>query len=240
MMTVQEMSRHTGVSVRTLHHYDAIGLLKPARVTEAGYRLYDAESVRRLQSILLLRELDFPLREIGKILENTAGCAAEALEEQIGLLEEKRRRLDRIIAQARRMQKEGMDMMDLGAFDKTEFEKQQAEAREKWGRTAAWAEYEKKPRGNMQAAGDVLMEHFRRIGELRHLSPESAEIQEQISLLQSCITENFYTCTPEILRGLGQMYTADERFRRNIDSAGGEGTADLVSRAIDIFCAEKE
>ena len=69
MKTVKQVSQVSGVSVRTLHHYDAIGLLKPTRVTEAGYRLYDDAALERLQSILLFRELQFPLKEIGRILD---------------------------------------------------------------------------------------------------------------------------------------------------------------------------
>ena len=70
MKTVHEVSRISGVSVRTLHHYDAIGLLKPTAVTEAGYRLYDDAALARLQDILLFRELEFPLKEIKAILDH--------------------------------------------------------------------------------------------------------------------------------------------------------------------------
>lgn len=70
MKTVHEVSRISGVSVRTLHHYDAIGLLKPTAVTEAGYRLYDDAALAKLQNILLYRELEFPLKEIKAILDH--------------------------------------------------------------------------------------------------------------------------------------------------------------------------
>ena len=72
MKTVKEVSRLTGVSIRTLHHYDAIGLLKPTQVTEAGYRLYDDAALQRLQNILLFRELQFPLKEIKAFLDREA------------------------------------------------------------------------------------------------------------------------------------------------------------------------
>ena len=107
MKTVKEVSRVTGVSVRALHHYDAIGLLKPTRVTEAGYRLYDEEALRRLHSILLFRELGFALKDIRNILDSPDFDPMEALERQIGLLELQRQRLDRIIAHARKIQKTG-------------------------------------------------------------------------------------------------------------------------------------
>ena len=70
MQTVNEVSKQTGVSVRTLHHYDAIDLLKPAKITKAGYRLYDDAALHRLQSILLFRELEFSLKDIKKILDS--------------------------------------------------------------------------------------------------------------------------------------------------------------------------
>ena len=94
MKTVKEVSRLTGVSVRALHHYDAIGLLKPTRVTEAGYRLYDEESLQRLQTILLFRELQFPLKEIKEILDSPGFDPIPALEQQIKMLELQRRHLD--------------------------------------------------------------------------------------------------------------------------------------------------
>ncbi len=87
MWTVKQVSRITGVSVRTLHHYNAIGLLRPAKVTDAGYRLYDDAALRRLQNILLFRELQFPLREIKAILDSPNFDPAATLEQQIQLLE---------------------------------------------------------------------------------------------------------------------------------------------------------
>ncbi|MBQ2776576.1 MAG: MerR family transcriptional regulator, partial [Peptococcaceae bacterium] len=87
MKTVKEVSNLTGVSVRTLHHYDAIGLLKPTELTEAGYRLYDDTALERLQMILLFRELQFPLKDIKVILDNPAFNQTEALSQQIALLE---------------------------------------------------------------------------------------------------------------------------------------------------------
>ena len=87
MRTVHEVSRLTGVSVRTLHHYDAIGLLKPAHVTQAGYRLYDDAALRRLQSILLFRELQFPLKQIKAILDSPGFDRKEALRQQLEMLQ---------------------------------------------------------------------------------------------------------------------------------------------------------
>ena len=104
MRTVKEVSQMTGVSIRTLHHYHAIGLLIPTRITEAGYRLYDDEALRKLQQILLLRELQFELKDIKTILDNPHYDPLNALEEQIRLLTLQRARLDQVIAHAKKIQ----------------------------------------------------------------------------------------------------------------------------------------
>ena len=122
MKTVKEVSLLTGVSVRTLHHYDAIGLLKPTRVTEAGYRLYDDTALRRLQTILLFRQLQFPLKEIRDILDSPGFDPMEALTQQIHLLELQRKHLDNLISHARKIQTTGVFSMDFSTFDTTELD----------------------------------------------------------------------------------------------------------------------
>lgn len=236
MKTVHEVSELTGVSVRTLHHYDAVGLLKPTAVTEAGYRLYDDAAIARLQSILLFRELEFPLKSIKAILDSPEFDARAAMLEQIKLLELRREQIDRLILLARETIETGEINMDFSAFDKSKFERYAAEAKQKWGGTAQYAEYDKKPQGEKLAAADALMAKFAEIGALRALSPDSAEAQSAVRELQSFITEHFYTCTDEVLAGLGLMYTADERFKSNIDSACGSGTAEFFGKAIEIYC----
>ena len=236
MRTVTEVSWLTGVSVRTLHHYDAIGLLKPTEVTEAGYRLYDDEALRRLQSILLFRELQFPLREIKAILDDPGYDPAEALAQQIKLLELQKRRMEDLIRLAREIQKRGDGYMEFHVFDKSELEQYKAEAKQRWGNTQAYQEYERKA---PDRSGDELMALFAEIGTLRHLPPDSREARKAVMGLQRFITEHYYTCTPEILAGLGQMYVGDERFRQNIDRAGGDGTAEFVRQAIAAYCAGK-
>lgn len=241
--TVAEVSRMAGVSIRALHHYDAIGLLKPARLTGAGYRLYDEASLRRLQSILLLRELEFPLREIARLLATPGFDPYEALEEQIRLLQLRLDHTRRLIDLARNLQQGGNTIMptDFTAFDKTEQEQYAKEAQKRWGETAAWKEYEQKqkaaPAGGMEAAGQQLLALLAGLGGCRAEGPESAAAQQKVAQLQAFITAHYYTCTDEILAGLGQMYTADERMRKNIDAAGGEGTAAFAQKAIEAWCA---
>ena len=227
MRTVKEVSKITGVSVRTLHHYDAIGLLKPTKVTEAGYRMYDDTALSRLQNILLFRELQFPLKEIKAILDSPDFDSSEAIAQQIMF--------------AREIQNKGVTTMKFDVFDKNEIEKYKAEVKEKWGNTKAYQEYRQKDiAGNEDRYGKIaneLMTMFSELGELKHLTPDSDEVQKKISVLQKFITDHYYVCTNEILGGLGNMYLSDERFKKNIDRAGGDGTAAFVSQAISAYCS---
>lgn len=241
MRTVNEVSKITGVSVRTLHHYDAIGLLKPAKVTGASYRLYDDMAISRLQSILLFRELQFSLKEIKEILDSPNYDPAQALDEQIRLLELQYRRMGELIDFARDIQKKGVKRMEFQMFDKSEIEQYKKEIKEKWGDTKAYHEFEEKEKSGMDFDKNTekLMLIFSEIGALGHLSPADSKVQEKIHILQNFMTENYYTCTNEILEGLGQMYREDERFRQTIDRAGGDGTAEFVGKAILIYCNGK-
>ena len=245
MRTVHEVSGLTGVSVRTLHHYDAIGLLKPARVTQAGYRLYDEAALQRLQSILLFRELQFPLKQIKAILDSPGFDRREALQQQLEMLRLQRKRLDALIDLARETIETGGETMDFSAFDRAELDRYAAEAKEKWGATDAYRESAEKAaqraadgRGE-EALAAGMMQLFAQMGGLRATPPDSDAAQEAVQKLQAFITEHYYNCTPQILAGLGQMYTADERFRANIDAAGGEGTAAFAGKAIEVYCKNK-
>ena len=137
-MSVHEVARLTGVTARTLHYYDEIGLLKPARVTEAGYRLYDDAALSRLQNILLFRELQFPLKEIRAILDSPDFDPSEAIAQQIRLLELQYRRLGELIAFTRTLQKKGVTTMNFDVFDRSEIEAYEAEVRAKWCNTKAY------------------------------------------------------------------------------------------------------
>ena len=240
MKTVKQVSQVSGVSVRTLHHYDAIGLLKPTRVTEAGYRLYDDTALERLQSILLFRELQFPLKEIGRILDTPGFDRQAALNDQIHLLELQREHIDRLLTDAREMQKNGGKIMSFSVFDKKQQEAFAAEAKQRWGSTDAYRESQTKTAGKseeqLRQDGSDLMAFFARLGGLKSGDPNGDGAQSVVAELQQFITEHYYNCTKQILSGLGQMYVADERFKANIDSAGGAGTAEFAAKAIEIFC----
>ena len=121
----------------------------------------------------------------------------------------------------------------------------EAEARERWGNTQAYVEHTEKTKGytpdKWKEANDGLMNIFAEFAALKNSGFEanSEEVQALVVKLQKYITDNYYTCTDEILSGLGQMYVNDERFKKNIDKAGGEGTAEFVNQAIIVYCNYK-
>ncbi len=118
------------------------------------------------------------------------------------------------------------------------------EAMERYGKTDAWREYvEKSSRRTAKesnAAAEGLMKIFESLGKLKELSPGDPAVQSEIGRLKQYITDNYYTCTDEILAGLGEAYSADERFKKNIDRAGGQGTAELATEAIRVFCMKTQ
>ncbi|MDE6905084.1 MAG: MerR family transcriptional regulator, partial [Lachnospiraceae bacterium] len=236
LMSVHEVAKLTGITARTLHYYDKIGLLKPTKVTEAGYRRYDDTALSRLQNILLFRELEFPLKEIKAILDSPNFDPSEVIAQQIELLELQYKHIGKLITLTREIQKKGAKVMNFDIFDKSEIEKFQEEVKEKWGNTKAYQEYKQKDIAlngdNYSKSSNELMTIFSELGELKHLTPNSDEVQKKISALQKYITDNYYVCTDEILCELGEMYVCDERFKNNIDKAGGDGTADFVKQAI--------
>ena len=243
MRTVHEVSKLTGVSIRTLQYYDRIGLLHPADYTEAGYRLYDDAALETLQQILLFRELDFPLKDIRRILQSPSFDRQKALDQQIGLLELKKERLDNLIALARGIKTTGVNAtMDFSAFDTKKMDEFAAKAKEAWGDTPAWQEYERKSQGRsgkeQMELNQQMMEIFGEFGAIRNTDPASGKAQALVRKLQDFISDHYYTCTKQILSGLGQMYAAGGEMTANIDRAGGEGTASFASRSIRVFCAE--
>ncbi|EFM28644.1 MerR family transcriptional regulator [Streptococcus gallolyticus] len=218
MKTVKEMSQISGISVRTLHYYDQIGLLTPSFIGENGYRFYDMDAFERLQEILLFRELEFPLKKIKEILSDPSYDKEEALCEQIKWLELKKEHLEKVICHAKSLQENGGNMMTFTAYDKSELEAYQA--------------FEKNPQTDFSVITEEMAAIMRDFAKLKEHSLSDSKVQKQVETLQSYISEHFYPCDMEILSGLGQMYIADNRFTAFIDKAAGQGTASFVSSAI--------
>ena len=242
-MSVKEFAELTGVSVRTLHYYDEINLLKPAEIDKNnGYRFYDKTVLERMQEILFYRELDFPLKSICEILSSPDYDKQKALSEQKKLLILKKERLERIISAIDNAEESEVVMKALNNNDYEAARKQyEAEAKERWGKTEAYKEHTDKTKNyskdKWQSVTDGLDSIFGEFAECMKggSTPDSEAAKALAEKLQKHITDNFYTCTNEILLGLGQMYVCDERFTQNIDKHG-VGTAEFVNKAIIEYC----
>lgn len=226
MMTVNEVSRLTGVSIRALHYYDQIGLLPAAGHTDSGYRLYDDTALERLQ----------------RILSNSAFDREKALEQQIELLKLKRQHIEDLIALAEKTQTTGGTIMDFTAFDTQKIKDYAAPAKQQWGATPEYKEFEQKTalktEKEVSAMGGQLMEIIAAFGKMQSMDPAAPAVQAQVKKLQDFISTHYYTCSKMILNQLGQMYAAGGAFTENINAAGGPGTAEFAQEAIAIYCNE--
>ena len=240
MMTVNEVSKLTGVSIRTLQYYDKIGLLKPTGYTESGYRLYDDTALEMLQQILLFKELEFPLKEIKEIISRPDFDRNKALKQQIKLLTMKKEHLENLIDFARGIQFIGVKTMDFSVFDTKKIDEYAEQAKEQWGKTPEYKEFEQKSQNRSKEEEQVIMNKFMQLfadfGKLKESKPDSADVQSQVQKLKDYITENFYKCSNEILLSLGEMYVGGGEFTTNIDRVGGTGTAEFTAAAIRIYC----
>ena len=235
-MQIKEFAQQIGVSVRTLHYYDEIGLLKPSEVdAQNGYRFYDERSLERMQEILFYRELDFSLKTIAQILSSPDYDKQQALTRQRKLLLAKKERLERLIDALDSLEKGEVFMKPNNEYEDLK-NKYAEEVRQRWGSTDAYKESQQRNTDFSQAASllDAVFEEFAEL-DRSGISPDDEAAKIQVERLQQCITDNFYTCKNEILAGLGQMYAADVRFKNYIDKHG-EGTAEFVSQCIKSYC----
>ena len=241
MMTVNEVSKMTGVSVRTLQYYDKIGLLMPAAYTESGYRMYNEATLERLQHILLFKELQFSLKEIKKILNSSDFERNRALEQQIELLTMRKEHLENLILFDRGIYGLGVRYMDFSVFDTKKMDEYAKQAKEVWGKTEAYKEFEEKQKNysekDNQKINVELMNLFVEFGKMKEVDARNDEVQKQVKKLQDFITEHFYNCTDKILAGLGKMYSGGGSITENINDAVGEGCAEFVAKAIEIYCS---
>lgn len=246
---VKEVADMAGVSVRTLHHYDQIGILKPDSVTDAGYRLYTDKDIERLQQILFFKELDFNLQEIKTILQNPDFDRVDALKTHKELLVEKKNRLEKIIKSVENTldsieggvkmdKKEMFEPFDMREIEKHK-EKYAEETKKKYGNSEAYKESEKRTAKYTKSDWSNIMSRFdeiyKKIAALMDKGIYDLEVQAAVGEWRQYITDNFYDCTPEIFRGLGQLYVADERFTQNIDKYKS-GLAKFLSEAIEVYC----
>ena len=239
MKTVKEVAKQTGVSVRTLHHYDAIGLLKPTAVTSAGYRLYDDAALERLYMILVFRELDLSLTEIAMILNAPDYDRNRVLETQINLMQERIGKLQNRIALAKGILTIGVKNMDFENFDSKKIDEYSVQAKALYGKTDVYREYQQKSQNRTASQekdlGGRVMDFFVRLGQMRPCAPDCEAALNWAKELQAFFTEHYYNCTPQILSYLADSYAGGGSMNENIDKAGGSGTGAFAKEVIDAY-----
>lgn len=250
LLTVHEVAELTGTTVRTLHYYDEIGLLKPSIVTDARYRLYTQNDLSRLQEILFFREVGFGLKDVKKLLEAANYSREEALENHLQILEAKRERIDALIDLVNK-EIAGATDYSFAAFSNSKILDLQEQYREemiqRWGDTESYKEYQeifsKRSRKKQQEAFDSLLnksqEVFERLAMYEKKNPASGEVQAVVKEWQEYISENFYQCDNQMLTYLGALYVNDERFSAFINRFGSNNLAEYFSKAIKIYCSKQ-
>jgi MerR family transcriptional regulator, thiopeptide resistance regulator len=250
-VNVGEVAALAGVTVRTLHHYDRIGLLSPSGRTAAGYRRYSPADLDRLHQVLVYRELGFPLEEVATLLDDPDADPAEHLRRQHRLLND---RLERTRAMVAALEKEmearamGMSLPPeerfevFGEHDPAQYE---AEAEERWGDTEAWAESQRRTRGYskedwLRVKAEMEDIGARWVAALRSgAPPDSEEAMDVAELNRQHISRAFYECSPEMHAALGRMYVEDPRFTETYERMA-PGLAQYVSTAVQANAARQE
>jgi MerR family transcriptional regulator, thiopeptide resistance regulator len=248
--TVSQVADVAGVSVRTLHHYDRIGLLTPSDRTSAGYRLYTPQDLERLQQVLLFKELGFGLDDIRRIMNEPGFDRIEALAAQRTLLQMKSQRIGDMLgavekaldAAEKGIAMDEKDMFEVfGDFDPKQYED---EARERWGQTEAYkesarrvAKMTKEDWIRIKAEGEAIEAGLAQaMAEGKPV--DDPEVQALVERHWSQIDSNFYPCSLEVYEGLADMYVADPRFTAHYDERA-EGLAAYVHDAMKAWVASR-
>jgi DNA-binding transcriptional MerR regulator len=241
--SVGEVARIAKVTVRTLHHYDRIGLLSPSGRTPAGYRLYRERDLDRLQQILFYRALEFSLDEVAAILDDPQSSPRDHLRRQHALLKERIRQLEELAEAVEHAMEADKMGIQLNPEEKFELfgpdydESWEQEAEQRWGDTDAWREsqrrtgsYTKEDWQRIQVEAAALNERMGaavRAGE----APDSEAAMDLAEEHRRHICDNFYDCTYKIHRGLATLYTGDPRFTENLEKVA-PGLAGWLHAAI--------
>ena len=245
--TVKAVADMAGISIRALYHYDAIGLLKPSGSSLAGYRQYGEADLERLQEVLFFRELGFSLQEIKEMVDNPSYDRRQALALHRDLLLEKRKRLDdllRNVGQTLDSMERGRDMATaelFGGLDEAKLEEYRKEAKERWGSVVddSYRRYNSYTKAQKDAMWSDISSIYTGIAAKMDRDPGSPEVQELVGRWYRVINEKFYTCTPEVFRGLGEMYVQDQRFTDNIDKVK-PGLARYLKEAMGLYADKLE
>lgn len=247
--TVGEVARISGVSVRTLHHYDEIGLLRPAARSAGGHRLYDRAGLLRLQQILLHRTLGFGLEETRAALDDArfdrrAALIAQraAVSQRIAENQALLRGIDRALALLHRSTWKDSDMRNIfDGFDPSVYE---TEADERWGDTVLWTEATRRAASYARADWSRFEEENHAIlSELAALlsggtQPDAEDVQVQVAAYCDMTSKWFYPCDDAQIGRLAELYASDERYRANFERHG-EGLSEYVIKAFRVYSRKK-
>lgn len=231
MRTIGEVAELAGVTVRTLHHYDELGLLCPSERSDAGYRLYSYEDLGRLQEILIWRQLGFSLVEIGSLMDDPEYDRLSALEHQRDLVRGEIERLGALAAAveaAIAAHRNGTRVKETSMFEGFDPSEYEDEARERWGHTEAYQESARRARAygeaewsQIRAEAEAIVREL--VALMRAGEPATGEAARALAERhREHISRWFYPCSLSMHRGLAEMYVTDERFRRSYEreSAG--------------------
>lgn len=246
---VKEVAEMAGIAVRALHYYDHIGLLKPESVSPAGYRLYSKRDLERLQQVLFYKELGFSLHEIKRVIDEPGFDRIQALMQHKSLLLEKAKRLERLIETVgktidsiRGGQRMDMEEM-LGAFDMSEIERHKQKyaeiTKQRYGHSDTYKECVSKTSKYTEGDWATIIKRgnqiYVKIASLMDTGPTDPRVQEAIAEWRQHITDNFYDCSLEVFRGLGDLYVEDERFTASIDGIK-PGLSAFLRDAMHAYC----
>jgi MerR family transcriptional regulator, thiopeptide resistance regulator len=249
-VNVGEVAALAGVTVRTLHHYDRIGLLSPSGRTRAGYRQYSPADLDRLHQVLLYRELGFSLEEVATLLDDPSADPTEHLRRQHRLLLDRLERTQAVVAAVEKeMEARAMGISLTPAerfevFGEHDPVRYDAEVRERWGRTEAYAESQRRTRGYtkedwLRAKAEQEEIGTRFVEAMRSGAPaDSEQAMDVAEAHRQSISRNFYDCSPEVHAGLGRMYVEDERFTATYEAMAA-GLARYVSTAVQANAARQ-
>jgi len=246
--TVSQLAEMAGVSVRTLHHYDHVKLLKPSSRTEAGYRLYGPAELLRLQQILFFKELDLPLHEIRQVLDDPAFDPVQALQNHRRLLQGRAARLTRLLRTIdktiHKLAEEDTEMKDeelYEGFTQEQIARYKREARERYDPKLV-QESERRVRNmsrtqwnDLKAEGETVT---RALAALMDKAPGHLEVQQLIAR-HYAMMEQFYPVSAEIYRGLGQLYVEHKEFRAHYERYR-PGLADFMAHYAEHTLAGEE
>lgn len=244
--TVKAVADLAGISIRTLHHYDEIGLLKPAELSAAGYRLYSQQDLERLQQVLFFRELGLSLHEIQAILDSPGFDRKQALLDHRKLLQERQRRLERLIRsvdQTLEAMKRGTTMDEKAMFDGFDPSQYEEEARQRWGHSKEFQQSVERTKrytkGDWEGIQQEIGQISQGIAALMERSPEDPEVQGWVGKWHQVINDRFYACSSEVFRGLADLYVQDERFTAVFEKTR-PGMAEFMRQAMHAYCDKLE